>query len=205
LLLLDSVKKKHFEELLQKEKQNRMHSLLDEKLGLNASLKEVTSELSSYDNHPGDLGTETFEAEKNFSFRLNDKFILSEIETALNKIEDGTFGVCEACKTDINEERLEIRPFARLCIECENDFELKPHDEEEGRPIEEQVLYPPFGRSFTDYSVDDSVEYDGEDTWQQLNTYNYTDTSNPDQPENEIGTVEAVEKISNSQYRSQLP
>ncbi len=194
----------HFKELLEDEKQHRMDSLFDDRLGLRSSLRDVTSELSSYDNHPGDLGTETYEAEKNLSFRLSDKFVLSEVEAALKKIDKDSFGVCEACKKNIDEDRLEIRPYARLCIECENNFELKPHDEEKGRPIEETVLYPPFGRTFTDNHVEEPVGYDGEDAWQEVNAYNYTDTSNPEKPEEDAGTVEDVENISNTQYRNQL-
>ncbi|HPL99446.1 MAG TPA: molecular chaperone DnaK, partial [Bacillota bacterium] len=60
---------KHFEELLKEEKKKRENSLEDERTGLGISVKDLTGELSSYDNHPGDMGNETFEAEKNFSFR----------------------------------------------------------------------------------------------------------------------------------------
>ncbi|MFZ5354658.1 MAG: TraR/DksA C4-type zinc finger protein [Bacillota bacterium] len=201
---MNTEKLKHFEELLKDEKSRRIDSLFDNQMGMDISIRDDTSELSSYDNHPGDLGTETFEAEKNISFRLNDKFIVSEIDAALRKIEHGEYGICEACHKSINEDRLELRPYARLCIDCENEFELKPHDEEKGRPIEEQVLYPPYGRSFTDNSVEEKVGFDGEDTWQQLNTYNVQDSGYPDEPEDNIGAVEDVEQISNSYYKNTL-
>jgi hypothetical protein len=51
---------KHYEELLNKEKERREDSLKDDGTGLGISIKDATSELSSYDNHPGDLGNETF-------------------------------------------------------------------------------------------------------------------------------------------------
>ena len=196
---------KHYEELLKKEKEIRENSLEDERTGLGIELRDLTGELSSYDNHPGDLGSETFEAEKNFSFRTRDKFLLSEVETALDKIADGTFGLCEVCHGEIDEDRLEVRPYARLCINCENDLEQKIDDEEKGRPIEEQVLFPPFGRSFTDNSVKDKIEYDGEDTWEAVNEYNVRMSDNEfGEGDEDIGYVENVEQISNDRYKRQL-
>ncbi|HOE57134.1 MAG TPA: TraR/DksA C4-type zinc finger protein, partial [Bacillota bacterium] len=148
---------KHFEELLNNEKKKRENSLEDKKMGYEISVKELTGDLSSYDNHPGDMGNETFEAEKNISFKTRDRYLLGEIQIALNKIAEGTYGLCELCRREIEKDRLEIRPYSRLCINCENDMERKDKDEEKGRPIEEQALYPPFGKSFTDNSVKDSV------------------------------------------------
>ena len=78
-------------------KKEREKSLNNDHLGLGESIRDNASELSSYDNHPGDLGTETFEAEKNFSFRNNDKFIIAEVDEALRKIKNGKYGLCEHC------------------------------------------------------------------------------------------------------------
>ncbi len=201
---MNNEKLDYFRDLLDSQKEHRVASLTENEMGMDVSIRDSTSELSSYDNHPGDLGTETFEAEKNFSFRLNDKYIVSEIDVALKKINDGEYGKCEVCHKDINEERLEIRPYARLCINCENDFEQKVWDEERGRSIEEKVLYPPFGRSFTDNSIEDKVGFDGEDAWQQVNEYNVKDSGYEYGVEDDLGTVEDVEKISNEQYKRQL-
>lgn len=196
---------KHYEELLNKEKKKREDSLIDEGMGQDISIKDLTGELSSYDNHPGDLGNETFEAEKNLSFRTREKFLLSEVQVALNKIEEGNYGLCEACHREIDKDRLELRPYSRLCIHCENDLEQKADDEEKGRPIEEQVLFPPFGRSFTDNSVENKVEYDGEDTWDAVNEYNVRMSDNEFGEDDEaVGYVEDVEQISNEQYKKQL-
>lgn len=185
-------------------KKEREESLNDDHLGLGESIRDSTSELSSYDNHPGDLGTETFEAEKNFSFRTDDKFVIAEVNEALRKIENGTYGLCESCGKEIAEERLDIIPYARLCISCEEKFPHKAEDQERGRPIEEQVLTPPFGRSFRDNTLEDSVMYDGEDAWQDVNVYNDATSDNPFTKDDSMGYVEDVESISNEQYRKQL-
>ncbi len=202
---MDKNELKHYEELLNKQKEEREDSLKDDGMGYGISVRDLTAELSSYDNHPGDLGTETYEAEKNLSFRTREKFLLSEVQAALNKIEQGTYGVCEVCHREIGKDRLEVRPYSRLCIHCENDFEQKIDDKEHGRPIEEQVLFPPFGRSFTDNSVEDKVEYDGEDTWDSVNEYNVRMSDNQfGEDDEEEGYVEDVEQISNTQYKKQL-
>lgn len=201
---MDDNKLRHFEELLLREKDKRQEALEDVKQGKGIPLRDDTGELSSYDNHPGDLGNETFEAEKNVSFRTRDKFLLSEVEAALNKISGGTYGICEICRKEIDSDRLELFPYARLCIDCENEMEQKVRDEEKGRPIEEQVFFPPFGRSFNDNSTEDKVEFDGEDAWQAVNVYNDVTSDNPFSKDDSMGYVEDVEQISNDKYRKQL-
>ncbi|MHB1392070.1 MAG: TraR/DksA C4-type zinc finger protein [Clostridia bacterium] len=202
---MDNNDLKHYKELLNIEKEEREGFLKDDGMGYGISIRDLTSELSSYDNHPGDLGTETYEAEKNLSFRTREKFLLSEVQVALNKIEEGRYGICEKCHEEISKDRLEVRPYSRLCIDCENDFEQKIDDKEHGRPIEEQVLFPPFGRSFTDNSVEDKVEFDGEDAWESVNEYNVRMSDNQFGEDDEAeGYVEDVEQISNKQYKRQL-
>ena len=201
---MDINKASYFKEMLKDEKDRRVKALNSDKFGLDVSIRDATSELSSYDNHPGDLGTETFETEKNMSFRNNDKFVISEIDTAMRKMDNGTYGKCEACKDEIPEERLEILPYTRFCIECEKDFELKSSDVEHGRPIEEQVLFPPFGRSFTDDSLENKTGYDGEDAWEDVNEYNVITSDNAFEKEETIGAVEDVERVSNNRYRKSL-
>lgn len=193
-----------YRNLLLDEKKRREYSLNEDKIGLGASIKDDTSELSSYDNHPGDLGSETFEAEKNFSFRNNDKYIIGEIDDAIKRIDEGNYGICESCKKEVDQERLDIIPYTRFCIECEKHNRENQRSEEKGRPIEEQVISPPFGRSFNDNAIDDSVEYDGEDAWQAVNVYNVITSDNPLSQDDSMGYVENVESISNEKYKKQL-
>jgi len=74
-------------------------------------------ELSSIDQHPGDLGSETFEHEKNLSLleQVNDELL--QIEAALHRLEQGAYGVCQACGRKIAEERLEALPATRFCVD----------------------------------------------------------------------------------------
>jgi DnaK suppressor protein len=78
---------------------------------------DTAGELSSFDQHPGDLGTETFEHEKNLSVleQVDDELV--EIEAAFQRLERGTYGTCQACGRPIGDERLEAMPATRFCVE----------------------------------------------------------------------------------------
>ena len=81
------------------------------------------SELSDYDNHPADAGTDTFEKEKDLAVRDNYRDILGRIDEALGKIERGTYGVCDRCGRDIMVGRLDAIPYAIYCVECQDIIE----------------------------------------------------------------------------------
>jgi RNA polymerase-binding transcription factor DksA len=78
---------------------------------------DAISELSGVDQHPGDLGTETFEREKDFSLLEQLEAEIEDLDTALRKVDEGTYGTCEICGRDIGAERLEAMPGTRTCIE----------------------------------------------------------------------------------------
>jgi DnaK suppressor protein len=74
-------------------------------------------ELSSVDQHPGDLGSETFEHEKNLSLLEQVSDELLQIEAAFHRLEQGTYGTCQACGRPIAAERLEALPATRFCVD----------------------------------------------------------------------------------------
>lgn len=82
-----------------------------------AGQREALEELSLADQHPADAATETFEREKDRSILDNIEAQLRDVEDALRRIDDGTYGTCERCGRDIGEERLRARPEARFCVE----------------------------------------------------------------------------------------
>jgi RNA polymerase-binding transcription factor DksA len=81
------------------------------------SEEESVSELSSSDQHQADVGTETFEREKDLSILEHVEAELADVEHALARLEDGSYGTCEACGKPIGDERLEAMPAARFCVE----------------------------------------------------------------------------------------
>ncbi|WNS45504.1 TraR/DksA C4-type zinc finger protein [Paenibacillus sp. MMS20-IR301] len=118
---------------------------------LGDSLKLSTGELSSADNHPADTGTETFERSRDLSINTSLSEELHEIEAALQRIGDGTYGICEISKEEIPFERLEALPYTRYTVEHAPD---RPGQGE--RPVEEQVMTPPPSGSGQDGQFDDA-------------------------------------------------
>ena len=74
-------------------------------------------ELSSFDQHQADVGTETFNRERDLSILERVQAELQDIEHALRRLDDGSYGTCEACGKPIDDGRLEAMPAARFCLE----------------------------------------------------------------------------------------
>lgn len=185
--------------------------------GLGLSQREEVDELSVIDNHSGDMGTEMFDKQRRYALLDNEKTILIRIGHSLERIEDGTYGTCELCGKEIDNERLNFIPYANTCMSCESkkpDYNTYRYD----RPVEEETLAP-FGRYFRDYTEEKEYEvyYNAEDSWQDVAKYekrpgvirNFDDIDgevDPNaEPEADSGAVEFVDLISNQQYKAQLP
>jgi RNA polymerase-binding transcription factor DksA len=80
------------------------------------SENDETSELSNYDQHPADAGSETFEREKDLSILEQLEAELAEIQAALRRIDEGTYGLDEVTGDPIPPERLEAVPTARTNV-----------------------------------------------------------------------------------------
>jgi len=88
-----------------------------------ADQSEELSELAHYDNHPADAATETFEREKDLAIDENTDYLLERINRALEKIDEGTYGICDRCGNPIAKLRLDAVPHASFCIECQDIIE----------------------------------------------------------------------------------
>ncbi|MDQ7861445.1 TraR/DksA C4-type zinc finger protein [Peribacillus frigoritolerans] len=78
---------------------------------------ESVGELSSYDNHPADLGTELFEMERNQALDEHAQSEMEKIDEALKAMEEGSYGHCKTCNKEIPIERLEALPSTLYCVE----------------------------------------------------------------------------------------
>jgi len=197
---MDNKRSEHFRMKLMNEKK-RVNDLLKQmKENGVFTNSEIASELSYYDNHPGDLATEISDIEKGRALKSNEVSILKKIDLALNAIEDGKYGICKLCGKKISEERLEFIPYAEYCVECQKNLnDIKPHKD---RPVEENVLGNPFGYGYNDFS--DDVEFDAEDSYQAVERFNKMD--NIDEfYDGDDDYVEPIECISNQEYKNQLP
>ncbi len=109
-------------------------SLLSQRERLLKEAEEALNTLPGEINFP-DMGDQaTAETDRNFMLRLRDRerMLLKKIDETIERIDNGTYGICERCGNEINIKRLEARPVTALCIEC------KIHQEEEEK-MEEAV------------------------------------------------------------------
>ncbi len=79
------------------------------------------------DQLPDEMDAASSEYLQSFTIRLRgrEKGYLAKIDRALEKIHDGTFGICESCEEPIDAARLEARPVTTLCIQCKEDQERR--------------------------------------------------------------------------------
>jgi DnaK suppressor protein len=77
---------------------------------------DSVAELSANAQHQADLGTETFTRERDLSILEHVDAELSDVEHALRRLDEGTYGLCEACGEPIADDRLEAMPAARFCL-----------------------------------------------------------------------------------------
>ena len=92
---------------------------------LKKSQKEASGDISGYTYHMADVATDTYDREFSLGLASNERKVLYELEDALKKIEEGTFGVCEDCKCLITKTRLKAIPHARLCVKCQEKKERR--------------------------------------------------------------------------------
>ena len=166
---------------------------------------EVASELSFYDNHPSDIASETFEVEKGRALEANERALLDKIDDAVRAIDEGSYGKCQKCGKEIDKERLDFLPYALNCIECEDVVSTIKTYNSNQRVVEESVIGNPFGHK-SRYGDKEEIGFDEEDSYQSVGRFN--EIRNEPQYEydyDDDNYVEEIEKISNEQYKNQLP
>lgn len=178
---MDKVLQEKFRHLLLQEKEQLQKIITHMEEGaLEMSVQDSISELSMYDNHPADLGSETFERSKDLALRDEMEIQLNKVEDAISNIETGAYGKCAACGEEIPIERLEAVPSTAMCIKCKKAEEQLP--DRHPRPIEEDVISPPFGGFMHDNTevelgdAEDENEFDGEDAWQAVARFGTSET-----------------------------
>jgi RNA polymerase-binding transcription factor DksA len=97
--------------------QERVSNLVRELRGELGSEGDASSELADYDQHPADSATETFEHEKDLGILEELENELGELQAALDRIDNGTYGIDEVTGEPIDPARLEAFPSARTNIQ----------------------------------------------------------------------------------------
>lgn len=91
---------------------------------LKKSRQDASGDLSNVPIHMADVGTDNYERELMIELMQSGEDSVRSIDDALERIEEGTFGICEACEKKINRERLKAVPYASLCVNCQREEEL---------------------------------------------------------------------------------
>jgi DnaK suppressor protein len=113
----DGLNVERFREILVAYRESAEHAHRLVHAGNAVSLEDETEE-ESLDNHPADVATETYMRELDHALEGNVEHVIAEIDAALARIDEGTYGTCVRCGSTIAEERLEAMPYATMCIEC---------------------------------------------------------------------------------------
>jgi len=106
---------------LRKRLLNERERALQEIAELDADLSkslEDSSGGSPYDQHMAETAAATLNREIDLTLQDNARAALAQIDRALHKLEEGTYGLCDKCGKSIGEGRLSVAPFATLCVEC---------------------------------------------------------------------------------------
>ena len=93
---------------------------------LNNTKESIKHDLNiSSDDLPdeADLAASEINQSLTFELRNRERMMISKINTALQKIHEGTFGLCESCEETIEKRRLDARPFSTMCVSCQEQTE----------------------------------------------------------------------------------
>lgn len=128
----------------------------------NNGLAEETGDLTSYDNHFADLATELDEREKDITLEDAARERLELINTALDRIRDGKYGICVDTGEQIDKERLEAIPYAIRTKEAQDKLE----DQKEGNRTDDEASFATGGEREDDRlrTVDNLQEEHGNST-----------------------------------------
>ena len=123
----------HFKKMLLEKRRDILSDVNEmEDEALKKSRMDAAGDLSSMPIHMADIGTDNYEQEFALELMNGERKLLQEIDAALERIEQGTYGICEGKGTPIAKARLEAQPWARYCVEYARMLEqgLVPEQEE---------------------------------------------------------------------------
>ena len=115
-----------FRAALQEERERVEKALASLRVELPGSPDEdVEAIAAASDNHLAETATATVGREIDYTLEGNSEEVLGQIDAALKRIDEGTYGTCSACGREIPSERLDACPWAALCIDCKREVERR--------------------------------------------------------------------------------
>lgn len=116
--------RKKFEKLLREMREQKLKYIaMLRELAISRTQREASGDISAFTSHPADISTESDEREKIATLITRETAAVKELDAALERIEDASYGKCEACDDDIPVTRLRALPFATLCVKCQAEAE----------------------------------------------------------------------------------
>ncbi|AHF07683.1 TraR/DksA C4-type zinc finger protein [Desulfitobacterium metallireducens] len=163
-----------YAKLIEQLKQDKKETLKNATELITGDMRESIGELSLIDNHPADIATEVYERSRDVA--IHDRYMhqVHAIDSALQRWEEGSYGICEHCGKTIPLERLEALPYTTVCKDCSRLEEKEEQHSLHREPVEDEILNRPFSRTFNDAT--DRVEFDSEDSWQAVARYGTADS-----------------------------
>ena len=92
---------------------------------VSTSPREASGDLSAYTVHLADMAADTFDRELSMNIVSGEQEILYQIDDALKRLDDGSYGICQQCNQPISMSRLRAVPYASACIKCQRAKEQK--------------------------------------------------------------------------------
>ncbi|HJQ74844.1 MAG TPA: TraR/DksA C4-type zinc finger protein [Gaiellaceae bacterium] len=120
---MTSIDTERFREALLDERRRVEHALATLRDEHRGSLDEEVEEIGASDNHLAETATATLGREIDYTLGENSGQVLAAIDSALKRIDEGTYGTCVSCGEQIRYERLEATPWVSLCIDCKRRAE----------------------------------------------------------------------------------
>ena len=107
------------EEIVEQMKQMRKNG------SLGKSQKDASGDLSGYSIHMADVATDNFDREIQYGYATTEQKLLYEIDAALRRLKEKSFGKCQSCEHNIKLNRLSAVPYAKLCVKCQEKEDKK--------------------------------------------------------------------------------
>ena len=118
-LSLTKEQMKQFRQLLITERVKLVNEIKSIAHDASTSPRDASGDLSAYTVHMADMASDTYERELSMNIVTSEQELLYQIDDALKRLDEGTFGLCQQCSQPITMSRLKAVPYASMCITCQ--------------------------------------------------------------------------------------
>lgn len=110
---------KTFRQLLITERQKLAEEIKTIARDVSISPRDASGDLSAYTVHMADMAADTYDRELSMNLVSSEQELLYQIDDALKRLDEGSFGICQQCNQPITMSRLKAVPYASMCINCQ--------------------------------------------------------------------------------------